>query len=64
MRDQPQGDLRGLKAVVGILGVLIVIVAFAALILFALTPMLRLPLSGIRDGLTDGSRGSAGSPCL
>src|ERR1700734_2990867 len=25
MRDQPQGDLRGLKALVGILGVLIVI---------------------------------------
>jgi hypothetical protein len=25
MRDQPQGDLRGLKAVVGLLGVLIII---------------------------------------
>ena len=25
MRDQPQGDLRGLKALVGIMGVLIVI---------------------------------------
>ena len=36
-------------------------IAFAALILFTLTPMLRLPLSGIRDGLTDGSRGSAGT---
>jgi len=37
------------------------IVASCSLILFALAPLLRLPLRGMRDGLADGSRGSAGT---
>jgi macrolide transport system ATP-binding/permease protein len=36
-------------------------IAVVALILFALTPLLRLPLRTMRDGLTEGSRGSAGT---
>jgi predicted permease len=32
-----------------------------AVILFAVTPLLRLPLTAMRDGLTEGSRGSAGT---
>jgi macrolide transport system ATP-binding/permease protein len=43
------------------------VVAFAAAIsllaaiLFALTPVLRLPLTALREGLTDGGRGTAGT---
>jgi macrolide transport system ATP-binding/permease protein len=36
-------------------------IAVAALLMFALTPVLRLPMTGIRDGLAEGSRGSAGT---
>ena len=36
-------------------------IAFAAVILFAFTPVLRLPMTAMRDGLTEGSRGSAGT---
>jgi macrolide transport system ATP-binding/permease protein len=32
-----------------------------AITLFAVTPLLRLPLGAMRDGLTEGSRGSAGT---
>ena len=36
-------------------------IAFVAVVLFALTPVLRLPMNAMRDGLTEGSRGSAGT---
>jgi predicted permease len=36
-------------------------IAFVAVVLFALTPVLRLPMAAMRDGLTEGSRGSAGT---
>jgi macrolide transport system ATP-binding/permease protein len=35
-------------------------IALMAVSLFALTPILRLPMTEMRDGLTEGSRGSAG----
>jgi len=35
-------------------------IALMAVLLFALTPVLRLPMAEMRDGLTEGSRGSAG----
>ena len=35
--------------------------AFCATILFSITPVVRLPLSGIRDGLAEGGRGYAGT---
>jgi len=35
-------------------------ISVAAIGLFAITPLLRLPLNVMRDGLTEGSRGSAG----
>jgi len=35
-------------------------IAVMAVCLFAITPLLRLPLNRMRDGLTEGSRGSAG----
>src|SRR6185437_13548009 len=37
------------------------IIALMAAVLFAVTPALRLPLSEMRTGLTEGSRGSAGN---
>jgi macrolide transport system ATP-binding/permease protein len=43
------------------------VIAFAAVILllaaavFAMTPVLRLPLTALREGLTDGGRGAAGT---
>ena len=49
------------------LGLNLHVVAFAALIslgatvLFSLTPILRLPLAEMREGLAEGSRGSAGT---
>ena len=36
-------------------------ISLGATILFSMTPILRLPLSEIRDGLAEGSRGSAGT---
>jgi len=36
-------------------------ISFVAVVLFALTPLLRLPMGAMRDGLTEGSRGSAGT---
>src|ERR1700761_3076870 len=36
-------------------------VALLALIIFAVTPALRLPLTKMRDGLAEGGRGSAGT---
>jgi len=36
-------------------------IAFMAVILFAVTPLLRLPITAMRDGLTEGNRGSAGT---
>ncbi len=36
-------------------------IALVAIALFAITPLLRLPLTTMRDGLTDGSRGTAGT---
>jgi len=36
-------------------------IAMIAVLLFALTPLLRLPLGAMRDGLTEGGRGSAGT---
>ncbi|HTD96873.1 MAG TPA: ABC transporter permease [Edaphobacter sp.] len=37
------------------------VIALLAAVLFSLTPILRLPLTEMRDGLTEGSRGSAGT---
>ena len=37
------------------------VISLGATILFSLTPTLRLPLSGMRDGLAEGGRGSAGT---
>ena len=37
------------------------LIAAIALILFAVTPLMRLPLNAMRDGLTEGGRGSAGT---
>jgi macrolide transport system ATP-binding/permease protein len=36
-------------------------ISLAAAALFSLTPMLRLPVTAIREGLTDGGRGAAGT---
>ena len=36
-------------------------ISLGAMLLFAITPLLRLPLRTMRDGLTEGSRGSAGT---
>ena len=36
-------------------------IALLAAMLFAITPMLRLPLATVREGLADGGRGSAGT---
>ena len=38
-----------------------VVISFAAVILFSITPMLRLPWSELRSGLVEGSRGNAGT---
>jgi predicted permease len=37
------------------------VISFLAVVLFSLTPMLRLPLSEMRSGLAEGSRGNAGT---
>jgi macrolide transport system ATP-binding/permease protein len=37
------------------------VILLAAAALFSLTPMLRLPVTAIREGLTDGGRGAAGT---
>jgi predicted permease len=38
-----------------------VAILFLAVLVFAMTPVLRLPLTALRDGLTDGGRGAAGT---
>jgi len=38
-----------------------VAILFIAVVVFAMTPVLRLPLTALRDGLTDGGRGAAGT---
>jgi macrolide transport system ATP-binding/permease protein len=38
-----------------------VAILFLAVVVFAMTPVLRLPLTALRDGLTDGGRGAAGT---
>jgi macrolide transport system ATP-binding/permease protein len=36
-------------------------ISLAAAVVFAMTPVLRLPLTALREGLTDGGRGAAGT---
>ena len=37
------------------------VILFLAAVVFAMTPVLRLPLTALREGLTDGGRGTAGT---
>ena len=52
--------LRGLGLSVHVI-VFALVILLAAAALFSLTPMLRLPVMAIREGLTDGGRGAAGT---
>lgn len=52
--------LRGLRLNSHVL-VFAAAIALVAIVLFAITPLLRLPLATMRDGLTDGGRGTAGT---
>jgi predicted permease len=52
--------LRGLGLNLHVI-VFALVILLAAAALFSLTPMLRLPVTAIREGLTDGARGAAGT---